>query len=298
MAFQIETAYVNTYKDQVELLSQQTQSILEQHVTTGDYQGEAASPILQVGVIKPMTQTSRVQDKSYSEAPLTRRWIKPAPLIYSTIPIEREDEVKMLAQLQGGYAQAQVAAFGVEKDKQIITAAFGTALTGKDGSTSTAFDTSGDVAVGFGAAADTGLNYAKFVEADRIFDGRKVKLMNGDYKVAAIKSYQHSQMKSQIEFIKSEYHIVPTMDKNGNIVEFAGWRIAVTEELPTTSNVTSCLFYVKSGLHLGHWSRMRGYVRQNQNKVGDPWEVYADEKTGAARTDELKVLRVKCLDSL
>lgn len=297
MGINIEQSYVNVYQDQMEMLSQQQLSLLDGSVSSADYQGEAIAPILQLGADTPQEQNQRAERITFNDPSLVRRWVKPGKLKYSAIPIETQDQVKMLSQLQGGYAEVQANGFGVDRDRALITAAFGTAIIGKDATGTEAYDTGMTVGVTVGGGgSNTGLNYDKFIEADRLIKSRKVIMNPGDFKVAVIGSKENAQMAKQAEAIQKNYNISAQFDALGNLTAFAGWKIIISEELPVASSIRSCLFYVRSGMHLGYFQRINKNRRvyQDTTLAGLPWVVYADQIVGATRTNKDKVMKVNC----
>ena len=85
--------------------------------------------------------------------------------------IDDADMVRTLISPESSYAKAAAAAMGRAIDDEIITAAFATSLTGKDGTTSTSFPAAQQVSVGSPAA---GLTIAKLVEAKKKLDANTV----------------------------------------------------------------------------------------------------------------------------
>ena len=83
--------------------------------------------------------------------------------------IDDPDKVSMLISPQNSYANAAAYAIGRSIDDAIITAALGTASTGKSGSTSTS--NANTVAVGSPAA---GLTVAKLISCKKVFDNNSV----------------------------------------------------------------------------------------------------------------------------
>ena len=85
--------------------------------------------------------------------------------------IDDADKVAMLIDPTSSYANAAAYAIGRAIDDAIITAADGTALTGKSGSTSTSLPAAQIVGVASPAA---GLTIAKMVNAKKILDQNNV----------------------------------------------------------------------------------------------------------------------------
>lgn len=297
MGIQIEQAAINTYVDQVRNAPQQMTSVFAGNMTEGDYVGEKISEILELGTASGQEQESRAQRIAFDDPSMKRRWILPRPLYYDAIPIETQDQVKMLTQVQGGYAMAQMADFGRYRDKCVIEGAFGTAYVGKTGTDTATFDANQIIAASVGAAADTGLNYDKFVACNELIMKNEVQMLPGDFKVAVLAARQVANMAKQAEAISERYKISVQWDAMGNLIGFDGWKILRTELLPLASGIRSCLFYVKSGLHGGFWKRPESKVYDDTTLVGHPKVAYAHQMFNGTRTHEKKVLKVQCAEA-
>ena len=83
--------------------------------------------------------------------------------------IDDADKVRMLIDPTSSYARAAAAAFGRAMDDAIIDALGGTAKTGKEGTTSTAFPAGQKI-----AHASGGLTVAKLVSAKKLLDSQSV----------------------------------------------------------------------------------------------------------------------------
>ncbi|MGA0098496.1 MAG: phage capsid protein [Steroidobacteraceae bacterium] len=164
MSTQITTAFVNQYSANVQMLSQQMGSLLRNAVDVETVNGEKAF-FDQVGSAAAVLRTSRHADTPLIDTPHSRRMVTLSDYEYADL-IDDQDKVRMLIDPTSTYARAAAAAMGRAMDDVIISAALGSAKTGKDGSTTTPFATSpNQIAVG-----STGLTLAKLIEASRDAD--------------------------------------------------------------------------------------------------------------------------------
>ena len=173
MSVQITTAFVEQYKGNVEHLVQQKGSRLRSSVRVETVTGKNAF-FEQLGTTSASKRTSRHSDTPRLDVPHARRRVSLVDFDWADL-IDREDQIRMLIDPAGPYAEQAAYALGRAMDDEIIAAADGTAFTGVDGSTSTAFTTANivDVQVG-GSSSDVGLNVAKLRGAKEILDASDI----------------------------------------------------------------------------------------------------------------------------
>jgi hypothetical protein len=163
VASTVDEAFQKSYAGFLTAVLQQQDSVLQNLVTmAGGYKGEKVQPVKFVGTFEFQEKLSRLQEVVYIEPPYSARAL--APRVWRVAPIfDRQDELFIGFSPQGAIAQGGRYAMNRKKDSIIAGSFLGSALTGKDGSTSTAFDTTNqDVASSVGGAS-TGFNYAKFL---------------------------------------------------------------------------------------------------------------------------------------
>ena len=163
MSTQITTAFSQQFATNVQLLSQQTGSILRGGVSEESVTGEKAF-FDQVGAAAAVKRTSRHGDTPLVDTPHSRRMVTMDSYEWADL-IDDADKVRMLIDPTSTYARAAAAAMGRAMDDAIIEAATGTAKTGKSGSTSTSMLSDHQIANG---SAD--LTLAKLIEAKKILD--------------------------------------------------------------------------------------------------------------------------------
>ena len=163
MSTQITTAFSQQFATNVQLLSQQTGSILRGGVSEESVTGEKAF-FDQVGAAAAVKRTSRHGDTPLVDTPHSRRMVTMDSYEWADL-IDDADKVRMLIDPTSTYARAAAAAMGRAMDDAIIEAATGTAKTGKSGSTSTTMLSGHQIANG---SAD--LTLAKLIEAKKILD--------------------------------------------------------------------------------------------------------------------------------
>ena len=167
MSTQITTAFVNQFSSNVSMLSQQMGSLLRGAVDTESVTGEKAF-FDQVGSVAAVAKQSRHSDTPILETPHSRRQVTLTTYEWADL-IDDADKVRMLQDPTSSYARAAAAAIGRSMDDVIIDAMGGTAKTGKEGATSTAFASGQKIVHG-----SAGLTVAKLVSAKKLLDANDV----------------------------------------------------------------------------------------------------------------------------
>ncbi len=208
MSVQITTAFVEQYRGNVEHLVQQKGSRLRDTVRLETVTGKNGF-FEQLGSTSAQKRTSRHSSTPRMDTPHARRRVSLVDYDWADL-IDQEDRVRMLIDPTGPYAEAAAFALGRAMDDEIIAAADGTAFTGVDGSTSTAYSASNtvDVQVG-GSSSDVGLNVAKLRAAKEILDGSDVDPEVERYCVVNAK--QLKNLLAETEVTSSDFNSVKAL---------------------------------------------------------------------------------------
>ena len=167
MSDQIATALVKGFKKNFTLHAQQKTSRLRAAVREEPLEGEDDF-YDQIGAADGVDITERHGDTQYASTPHARRKVNALPWEWADL-IDKQDKVRMLGDPQSTYVQAAVAAAGRRMDGHIIGAFFGTADTGKSGTTPIAFpnDAAHVVPVNL-SGSNEGLTINKLIRAKRL----------------------------------------------------------------------------------------------------------------------------------
>src|ERR1700761_3838138 len=157
----ITTAFVTEFQTNTALLLQQQDSRLAAACTQYSLKGESAEVLEQFGITNAVSGLPRHADTPVIDVPQDRRWCFPTDYDWGYM-LDKQDQLRLLIDPKSEVTRAGVAAMNRAKDDVIVNAIFGTAKTGKNGSTNTAFPGGNVIATTFGASAATGLNVAKF----------------------------------------------------------------------------------------------------------------------------------------
>jgi hypothetical protein len=294
MSFNVSTHFVQQYTTNVQLLLQQKGSKLRNAVTVGSYQGKAAKAIEQVGSVNAQKRMVRHGDTPLISTPADARWVFPNDYEWADL-IDDQDKLRMLIDPQSSYALNGAYALGRAMDDEIIEAFFGVSKTGENGSTNTSFPAGQEVDEDVGAAAATGLNIAKLREAKKILMANEVDIDN-DPLFCIITAEQHDDLLNEAQAISLDYNTRPVL-VDGKITAFMGFNFIHTERLGVDGDSYRRVpAFAKSGMHLGMWNDINTMISERDDK-GYATQVYVKGTFGATRTEEKKVVEIKCSEA-
>lgn len=293
MSTQITTAFVEQYKANVYHLVQQRGSKLRGTVRLETVVGKNAY-FDQIGAVSAQLRTTRHSDTPRLDVPHARRRVSLADYDWADL-IDKEDQIRMLINPASHYAEAAMWAMGRSIDEVIIAAVDGTAYTGVDGSTSTAFDANMVVDVqtvwpGV-TAADTGLNVAKLIAARERLSTRDV---DPDEEVfVPVNGRQISSLLKDERVVSGDYNAAMPLNE-GKISKIAGCTLVPCNKTTTDVNGDDKIpYYTKSGLLLAIGQDMIGKITERADK-NYAVQVFASMSIGATRMEEARVGYIEC----
>lgn len=284
MSVQIDTAFVNQFSSNIQMLSQQMGSLLRSSVDVETVNGEKAF-FDQVGSAAAILRTSRHSDTPIVDTPHSRRQVTLSDYEYGDL-VDDQDKVRLLIDPTSSYARAAAAAMGRAMDDVIISAFYGTAKTGKDGSTSTAFPAGNQI-----AAASGGLTIAKLVEAKQKLDEESVDASIPRFIVCSPK--QISDLLNNTTVTSADFNTVRAL-ATGAISEFVGFRFIISNRLPVDSSSDRRVFaWAQDGMKLAVGKEPTARIDERADK-SYATQVYYCQSIGATRMEEAKVIEIKC----
>lgn len=287
MSTQITTAFVNQFSSNIQMLSQQMGSLLRNAVDVESVNGEKAF-FDQVGSAAAQLRTTRHADTPLIDTPHSRRMLTLADYEYADL-IDDQDKVRLLVDPTSTYARAAAAAMGRAMDDVIISAAFADASTGKDGSTTTAFDTANNQI----AAGATGLTLAKLIEAKEILDSGDVDPSIPRY--IAVSPKQVTDLLNNTTVTSSDYNTVKALAM-GEINSFVGFQFIVTNRLGVDgASARRVIAWAADGIKLGIGKEPTARIDERADK-SYATQVYYAMTLGATRMEEKKVVEVLCAE--
>lgn len=288
MSSQVTTAFVKQFGSTAQMLSQQKGSMLRMAVRNERINAEE-SFYDQIGVTTAVLKTSRHSDTPLIDTPFARRRVTPQDYQWADL-IDQEDRIRMLIDPQSPMVQTAAWAMGRAVDDAIITAADGTAFTGKTGSVSTAYDTNNDVSVDVGGT-NTGLNLAKLLQAKYVLDHNDIDPSLPRYMVVNAKQLQNLLGVTQVQ--SADYNTVKSLVQ-GEINTFLGFSFIRTERIGVDASAKDkVLFWAQDGMLLATGAEMKARITERDDK-SYATQVYLSMTIGATRMEEKKVGRILC----
>lgn len=294
MSVNIPNHYAQQFATNIELLLQQKDSRLRSLVTQGQYIGEQASPVDQIDAVEMQSVSGRFEAMPRVDADTARRWVSPLDFDLPQL-IDSFDKLRLLTDPNSAYVMNAVSAAKRKMDDVIIAAFFGTAKTGKTGSTSTSFPSGQQVAVNQGASGNTGLTVAKLREARRLLRAAEVDL-DMDPITCVVTSKQEDNLLAEAQVISLDFNDRPVL-VDGKLKSFLGMNIVHSERLAVDANSYRRVpVFAKSGMHLGVWNDITSDISQRKDLRGLPFQAYVYMTIGATRLQELKTVEIKCAE--
>tara|TARA_R100001463_G_scaffold2143_1_gene9121 strand:- start:390 stop:1250 length:861 start_codon:yes stop_codon:yes gene_type:complete len=284
MSTQITTAFVQQFSANIQMLSQQMGSLLRDAVDSESVNGEKAF-FDQVGAAAAVLRTSRHADTPLVETPHSRRMVTMADYEYADL-IDDADKVRLLADPTSTYSRAAAAAMGRAMDDVIITAALGTATTGKDGSTSTSLPAGQKIAHG-----SAGLTIAKLLSAKETLDANSVDPSITRHIIVSPK--QISDLLNNTTVTSSDFNTVKAL-ATGELNSFVGFNFIVSNRLSTDSNSDrQVIAFASDGIKLAIGKEPSARIDERADKSYST-QVYYCQSIGATRMEESKVVEIAC----
>ena len=211
--------------------------------------------------------------------------------------IDRTDRIRLLIDPSSPYAQNAAWALGRKMDDVIIENAFGTAYSGKTGSTSVTHPSGDVIAVNYvesGSATNSGLTIGKLREAKRLLDSQEND--PSDPRYCAVTAQQVNDLLQTTEVTSADYNSVKALVQ-GEINSFMGFLFVRTERVATDSNsYRRVIAWARSGMLLAMGKDITADIGPRRDKRNST-QVYCSASFGATRMEEGKVLEIKCSEA-
>lgn len=297
MSFDITNAFVQQYGSAVEYLVQQKGARLRDCVDFEDGIVGKTAFFDQIGSVSANKVTNRHGDSPLNQTPHARRRV--AMFDYDTGDlVDQADKIRTLIDPTNPYVQAHAWAMGRSIDDEIIGAAFDTAYTGEDGSTTVAFPASQQVNVNSWAygtgSGNSGLTISKLIEAKTILDENEAD--PDEERFIAVSAKQIANLLQTTEVTSQDYASVKALVE-GRIDTFMGFKFKRLQRLLTDSNsYRRVIAWNKSGLKLGMGRDITAQIAPRPDKRFSMYAYFA-MTLGCTRMQEDKVVEIKCLET-
>ena len=294
MSTQITTAFVDQYKANILLLSQQKQSRLEMCCRKESITGDTMF-IERIGATSMQQITTRHGDTPQIDTPHSRRKLTVADYNWSD-KIDRLDKLKMLIDPQSTYVQNAVAAANRQKDDVIISALFGAAYSGHTGATTVNMYDVGECRLvqsdgtiqtagsDWSNTTETALTIAKLLTCKQLMDDAEIDPDRQRYFVT--NPYNINALLNTTEVKSSDYNTVKALAM-GQIDTFMGFKFLTSTRLPaddTDTGATKCAAFAQDAIVLAVPEDITVKIDELPTK-NYTTQVYVELSLGATRVE-------------
>lgn len=296
MSTQIPTWMVQAYARNVHVLSQQKGSRLSGTVRVdGDIVGERVH-YDRVGQAAAQRVTTRHGDTPIMNTPHSRRSAVMYDYDWGDL-VDKPDKLKTINDPTNSYQMAAMWALGRSTDDEIIDAIFGTASSGKDGSTLVALPAAQKILVDDhtydSGSGDVGLTVSKLILARELLIAAEVDPDLPMYCSTTAK--QVSNMLATTEVTSADFNSVRALVQ-GTVTSFMGFEFKLTQRMTLDSNSNrqvACYTGMAIGLGVPQETIVDiGPRRDKRNAI----QVYASKSIGAVRIEDAQVVEVACAE--
>ncbi len=285
MSNQIEKNYVNQFRSNLEIGLQQKGSKLEGAVRVETQHAEF-DYYDKINATQARRVTERHGDTPLIQTPHDRRRVGLVDYDWADL-IDKKDKIRLLADPTSSYQMNARYAMGRARDEELIQAFFGTAYTGKDGSTSVSFKAGNTISAG-----GTGLTIAKLIDA-RTATLEKYNDPDEEWYIG-ITSKQLNDLLNENKIQSQDYNTVKALVE-GKVDTFLGFKFIISELFSKSGNNRLCPVWCRSGMLLAIGEDLTVDVSIRNDKRNST-QIYVCQSIGATRMDEDKVFKIECAE--
>jgi hypothetical protein len=285
MSTQIPVSFVEQYKANLYILSQQKGSKFRSCVSVESVTGQSAY-FERLGATAAVPRITRHGDTPLVDTPHTRRKVSLTPYEWADL-IDDSDKVRLLINPQSDYALNAVNAMGRTMDDLIIAAVSGNAYGGVAGATAIPIPVGQQVAAG---AAN--LTLAKLLSTKQVLDQAEV---DPGERYLAVSPAMLSAILNVAEFKSSDYNTVKALVR-GEIDTFLGFKWITTNRLAanSTANGHLALAWHKRAMGLAMGAEIKTRISERDDKAYST-QVYVSMDLGATRIEDEGVVEIDCI---
>jgi len=295
MSLQIPVAFVDQFKANILMLSQQKQPKLRGCCRMESVTGDTMY-VERIGPKDAQLRGARHGETPISDAEHSRRKLSMADYIVPADLIDKPDKLKLLIDPQSSYTQNQVFSLNRAIDDVIITALFGAAYSGHTGATTVNFHDVGEsrliessgviVTAGsdFSNTTETPLTIAKLLTCKQLLDDAEIDPERQRYFL--LNPYNINQLMNTTEVKSADYNTVRALAQ-GQVDTFMGFKFIVSTRLPaddTDTGATKCAAFVQDAIVLAIAEEPSVSVSV-RNDLCDSIQVFSTLSIGATRVE-------------
>ena len=288
MSDQIVTSYVKGFNASMYRLLQQEDSRFSMCVRREGQKSEKEF-FDQIGAVASTEVNTRFPDSPVMNTPHDRRVVTLRKFHLGDF-FDSFDEMQTVIDPTSDYMQNFNAACNRDRDDVIISSFFGSAYTGKEGTTAVTFPAGQQVAVNLGGS-NIGLTVRKLREARKLLRKAEVDFDREEVYIA-VNAEGIDDLLGETQAISSDYNAIkPLVD--GNIAKFMGFTFIPSERLPVDgSNYRRLPVWCRSAILHSTGIDYTTRITERGDKSFN-WYGYARWAFGAVRMEEKKVVEIK-----
>ena len=294
MSVQITTAFVDQFKANILLLSQQKESVLRQICRMEPITGDTMY-VERIGATEMQLIADRHGDTPQIDTPHSRRKLTLADYNWNDF-IDTLDRLKMLIDPQSTYAQNAVMAANRTIDDVIIEAIFGAAYSGHAGATTVnnydvgecrLIQSTGAIRVAgsdWSDVAETGLTIAKLLTCKQLLDDAEIDPSRKRYFIT--NPYNINQLLNTTEVKSSDYNTVKALAM-GQLDSYMGFKFLMSTRLPaddTDTGATKSCAICQDAIVLAIPKEPTVRISERDDK-NYTTQVYVEQSLGATRVE-------------
>lgn len=302
MSMQIPVSFVDQFKANIIMLSQQKPARLRMACRTEDVTG-ATMYVERIGPKDAVLVTTRHGDTPISDADHSRRKLSMLDYDVPADLIDKPDKLKMLIDPQSAYTQNQVFSLNRAIDDVIIAALGGNVYGGVAGGTTITNYASGEcrivnsdgsvIAAGTNAsgATETALTIAKLLTCKQLLDDAEVDPERQRYFLT--NPYNINQLLNTTEVKSADYNTVKALAQ-GQIDTFMGFKFLQSTRLPVgvDTSATSSYAFAQDAIVLAVAEEPTVDVSIRNDKR-NAIQVYSTLSIGATRVEGPAVVEIE-----
>lgn len=302
MSLQIPVSFVDQFKANILVLSQQKQPKLRQCCRMEDVTGDTMF-VERIGPKDAVLDTTRHGSTPISDAEHSRRKLTMADYNVPADLIDKADKLKLLIDPQSVYAQNQVFSLNRAIDDVIIAALYGAAYGGHTGGTTiNSYDvgesrlvaSDGTIVTAgsdFSDSTETALTIAKLLTCKQLLDDEEIDEERQRYFLT--NPYNLNQLLNTTEVKSADYNTVKALAQ-GTIDTFMGFKFIKSTRLPaddTDTGATRSFAFAQDAIVLAVAQEPNVDISV-RNDLKNAIQVYSTLSIGATRVEGPAVVQI------
>ncbi len=295
MSTQIPVSFVDQFKAELLMLSQQKPSLLR-HVCRKETVTGDTMYVERIGPKDAQLRGARHGETPISDADHTRRKLSMADYVVPADIIDKPDKLKMIIDPQASYVQNQHFSLNRQIDDVIITAIFGAAYGGHTGGTTInnydvgecrLIESSGVIVTAgsdWSNTTETPLTIAKLLTCKQLLEDAEID--DERQKFFITNPFNLNQLMNTTEVKSTDYNTVKAL-AHGKVDSFMGFNFIRTTRLPaddTDTGATKCAAFVQDAIVLAVAEEPNVSISV-RNDLLDSIQVFSTLSIGATRVE-------------